>query len=94
MLINEASLAPEHGMLLGILLLFKLEKRASVCVEILPGKGVPFSVGLFKVLFRSPFSGGARARVKLCIFVFPLSISIHKVYPHDSTRFLTGGACK
>jgi len=61
-LINEASFAPEHGILLGILLLFQLEKESAVCVGILPGKGVPFSVGLFKVLFGLPFSGGARAR--------------------------------
>ena len=61
---------------------------------ILPGKGVPFSVGLFKVLFRSPFSGGAHARGELCMLVFPSSIPIHKVFPQDATRFLTGGAYK
>ena len=73
---------------------FKFEKGSAVCVEIFPGKCVPFSVGRFKMLFGLPFSGGARARGKLDMPVFPLSISIHKVYPHDATRFLTGGAYK
>ena len=73
---------------------FKFEKESAVCVAILPGKVIPFSLGRFKVLFRSPFSGGARARGELDMSVFPLSIPIHKVFAHHSTRFLTGGANK
>ena len=91
---KACSLSPEHGILLGMVLFFKLEKGSAVCVAILPGKGVPFSVGLFKVLFGSPFLGGARARVNRGIPVFPLSVPIQKVFPQDATRFLSGGACR